>query len=384
MTEVFTLSWDDFNQTCPKAFKDLWLDTDMSDVTLATEDNGHLSAHKVILAACSPLFKRLLQKNPNGHPLLYLMGVKLSQLQQLLSYIYLGQCDLTQDQLPAFMATGKQLEVEGLSRDLGENEEQESTVQAKIEVDTQVLESNLDISNQIETIDEGNPVTFREDISVSDTDKEKDTTSLTAVYSFKGSNCQECDYIGSWPSHMKQHMQNVHGGLKYDCANCDYKSGDKSNLKRHIEKIHLGVTYTCELCKKVLKTKSELKCHVDVKHNGFIFNCDRCQYKASRKAYLTNHIMVEHEGITFDCNICHQKYNNRRRLFHHTKKIHEGLRYECHECDVLFSSVNILKKHVKRVHKGVKYDCDMCELKLSSKWNLSEHKKNVHLKAIVC
>ena len=87
MTEVLTLSWDEFNQKCPKAFQELWLDTDLSDVTLATEDGGQLSAHKVILAASSPLFKRLLQKNQNGQPLLYLMGVQLSQLQQLLSYI---------------------------------------------------------------------------------------------------------------------------------------------------------------------------------------------------------------------------------------------------------------------------------------------------------
>ena len=145
MAEVFTLSWDDFDNKCPKVFKELWLDRDLSDVTLATEDNGQLSAHKVILAACSPLFKRLLQKNPNGHPLLYLMGVQLSQLQQLLSYIYLGQCDLTQDQLPAFMATGIQLEVKGL-QDLEESKEHrssgsagdfESPVDTNIEADNQ-------------------------------------------------------------------------------------------------------------------------------------------------------------------------------------------------------------------------------------------------------
>ena len=148
MAEVFTLSRDDFNNKCPKAFKELWLDTDLSDVTLATEDGAQLNAHKVILAACSPLFKRLLQKNPNAHPLLYLMGVQLSQLQQLLSYIYLGKCDLTQDQLPAFMATGKQLEVEGL---LGDKEEENEVLEkpgvAKIEIDTQILQ----IANQIET-----------------------------------------------------------------------------------------------------------------------------------------------------------------------------------------------------------------------------------------
>ena len=123
MGEVFTLSWDDFNQKCPRVFKELWFDTDLSDIILATEDDGQLTAHKVILAASSPFFKRLLSKNPNPHHLLYLMGVKLAQLQQLLSYIYLGKCDLTQEQLPAFMAIGKQLEIEGLSRDLEESKE---------------------------------------------------------------------------------------------------------------------------------------------------------------------------------------------------------------------------------------------------------------------
>ena len=63
MAEVLTLFWDDFDQKCPKAFKELWLDTDFSDVTLATEDSCQLTAHKVILASCSPLFKRLLQRD---------------------------------------------------------------------------------------------------------------------------------------------------------------------------------------------------------------------------------------------------------------------------------------------------------------------------------
>ena len=38
MREVFTLSWDDFGNKCPKVFKELWRDRDLSDVTLATED----------------------------------------------------------------------------------------------------------------------------------------------------------------------------------------------------------------------------------------------------------------------------------------------------------------------------------------------------------
>ena len=47
---------------------------DLSDVTLATEDNDQRGDHKVILAASSPFFKGLLHKNPNIHPLLSKAG----------------------------------------------------------------------------------------------------------------------------------------------------------------------------------------------------------------------------------------------------------------------------------------------------------------------
>ena len=55
MTEVFTLSWDDFNKKCPKAFKDLWLDTDLSDVTLATEE-GRVEKSKNEINSCGYCF----------------------------------------------------------------------------------------------------------------------------------------------------------------------------------------------------------------------------------------------------------------------------------------------------------------------------------------
>ena len=118
MAEVFTLSCDDFNRKCPKAFRELWLDQNFSRVTLATGDGSQIGAHKVILSTSSPLFKRLLQRNPNPHTIFFLMGIQLIEVEQLLSYIYLGKCDLTQVQLLAFMAADQLLEIEGLVGDL--------------------------------------------------------------------------------------------------------------------------------------------------------------------------------------------------------------------------------------------------------------------------
>ena len=320
MAEVFTLSCDDFNRKCPKAFRELWLDQNFSDVTLATEDGGQIGAHQVILLTSSALFKRLLQRKPNSHTLLYLMGVKLIEVEQLLSYIYLGKCELTQVQLPAFLAAGKLLEIEGLVGDL-DNRDCETLNQNQDHI-AEVKLSNLDTNNtqnmdgvtqsQNFRIDEGlvGDLDNRDDETLTDVKQEEEliqgleifmqnqnhiaddrlsnldannTQNMEGVtqnqnfridenshFASKGKDdamtsqeyeevvmstnvktiatiaaepnnltilgnedqCPFCDYRPANRSNIKQHVKNVHQGLKYECSHCDFKSGDKSNLKK--------------------------------------------------------------------------------------------------------------------------------------------------------
>ena len=90
MSEKFCLKWNDFEQNISFAFKELKDDKDFFDVTLACEDEEQVSAHKVILSACSPFFKNILRRNKHQHPLLYLKGVKYSDLQSVLNFMYHG------------------------------------------------------------------------------------------------------------------------------------------------------------------------------------------------------------------------------------------------------------------------------------------------------
>ena len=89
-TEKFCLKWNDFERNISVAFREIRDDKDFFDVTLACEGEEQLSAHKVILAACSPFFRAILRRNQHQHPLLYLKGVSYSDLQSVLSFMYHG------------------------------------------------------------------------------------------------------------------------------------------------------------------------------------------------------------------------------------------------------------------------------------------------------
>ena len=97
-TEKFCLRWNDFESNISVAFRELREDKDFFDVTLACDDE-QIQAHKVILSACSPFFRGILRRNPHANPLLYLKGVKFTDLQSVLNFMYHGEVNVAQEVL---------------------------------------------------------------------------------------------------------------------------------------------------------------------------------------------------------------------------------------------------------------------------------------------
>jgi len=118
-SEKFCLRWNDFESNISVAFRELREEKDFFDVTLACDDS-QIQAHKVILSACSPFFRNVLRRNPHQHPLLYLKGVKYSELMSVLNFMYMGEVNVAQEELNSFLSVAEDLRVKGLTQNNSE------------------------------------------------------------------------------------------------------------------------------------------------------------------------------------------------------------------------------------------------------------------------
>ena len=117
--ERLTLSQNETTtESIQHIFKELWKDQDFTDVTLATADDQQIRAHKVILSSCSPFFKNILLKNSNSNLILYLKDIHNEDHEMVLKFIYLGQCEVGQEDLVKFLDIGKELQIKGLVDDV--------------------------------------------------------------------------------------------------------------------------------------------------------------------------------------------------------------------------------------------------------------------------
>ena len=90
MAEKYTLNWHTFSDHLKVMFKDLYQEGSHSDVTLVSDDQTQFKAHKIVLSACSPVFKKIIESNPSQHPLIYLRGIQSYEMESILQFMYLG------------------------------------------------------------------------------------------------------------------------------------------------------------------------------------------------------------------------------------------------------------------------------------------------------
>ena len=231
--EKYSLTWHTYSDHMKVMMKEMMTSGDFADVTLVCDDKKHIRAHKNILAACSSVFKDILQVENSS--VIYLKGVNFSDMESILEYIYLGEATVDQAQIEHFFDNAKSLDIKGLNSDEGASEEKYAV-------------ENLIIGNANETFGTRDEDSLKENYanikneSLSADEEEVENKTLKQKSSKVNDNrpfkCNECHKIFCGPSGLFQHNKHVHEGVTYDCSQCDIKTSKKSHLKRHIERKH--------------------------------------------------------------------------------------------------------------------------------------------------
>lgn len=113
-TEEYMLKWNSHNVEVITEFHELCREEKFTDVTLAADDIT-FEAHRIVLSACSPYFRKLLTITKSKHPVIFLKDVTPDHVALLLRYMYTGQIAVKKDELSTFLRTADHLRIRGLA-----------------------------------------------------------------------------------------------------------------------------------------------------------------------------------------------------------------------------------------------------------------------------
>jgi len=245
MTEKFKLKWNDFNDNVSNSFGLLKNEDYLHDVTLVSDDNIQISAHKLVLSACSDYFKNIFKnnKNPYHHPFLCLSGISYEDLNNLVDYMYYGEVNIYQENLDRFLDIAQRLKLEGLMK----NVEKDSVGQVK---------HNFKIEEAY--FHEVTPNVKKPKLPV--------ITNALASFEEVGSKSMISDDIQKINDKIEEYIARDDQGI-YNCTYCG-KIGDKykSHIKNHIETHLDGLSFPCQLCDKTFRSRNSLSLHIYRQH----------------------------------------------------------------------------------------------------------------------
>jgi len=256
MSEKFSLKWNDFQSNVSRTFSQLRSEEEFFDVSLVSDDQKMVSAHKLVLSASSPYFKHILTTNKHSHPLLCLDGVSSAELQCVLDYIYQGEVQIYQEQLDRFLVVAQRLKLEGL---ISQDEEQEikvnETTEIYVENNFETDKKSVTTPTRMKNIKSETPQSERR------RPRQSVSSSLAVAGSFSDLNTAEID------QKIEEHLVRTEDGT-YSCGFCG-KAGNptlkswnqRQNMRNHVETHMEGLSFPCQSCDKTFRSRNAASAH---------------------------------------------------------------------------------------------------------------------------
>lgn len=341
-----SLKWNGYQNNILTNVKDLLKDEGLSDVTLVCGGQS-FKAHKVILSANSSVFKSIFQQNPHKDPIIVLHDINTASLKILLSFMYNGEVNVTEEFLPVLLKTADTLRICGLStgneNSLGDDDKSPSSpmckkrkrsdpdesyskikkspasgnVDSNVTSDCMDLSKTMNIMPKIEPID--SPMTDFSGDNTTDTDLQEDEKKFTLSPDNSKRNDTDCEKLKKWNSEVSSTQP---------CLNVDCVDDDKDSV---------------EIDKEV-------------------------------ETVLQSGTIVESLSITDNINVASEVQNNKEK----TNACYASPSFPCPFCPRVYNSWGYRRRHVKSRHMTNKLSCKWCVSVLSSTSSWYSHATRTH------
>jgi len=303
--ELFLLRWEAFEANISCALQDLRNEEDLCDVTLVCED-GEIQAHKVILSACSPFFRRVMGKtSSHAHPMLYLRGVGTKDLKTILDFMYQGKVSVPQEELPAMLTLASDLQVRGLTDSHKPDTDTDRDSVVNVENSTKKA-SREEMENNADCLLVPAKKTARKSFQ---TRKHKELVPADAIFEYEdveNISYEEANSVEVWgyDDHEDEEEEEETSILG---TNLEAPPHDETNkdeiLDAMVESIcvkrsnyhGMGTVYECAICKKVVKKKEKMRCHAEKHIKGFSHQCIYCGKHYKTRPSMKVHISIAHK-----------------------------------------------------------------------------------------
>ena len=248
MSEKLCLQWNDFQENVNTVFGNLRGNNDFSDVTLVSEDGPQFEGHKVILAASSPFFQKVLERNKHPHPLIYMRGFKSEDLSAILDFLYRGEANVFQENLDSFLAIAEDLKLKGL---MGQSDEKSQKIDPS--AFPKQMRPKVDVQRQSAGFKGAH----------TDLKLENNFEETTEIKKYITEDLQKLDeQVKSMMENSQNMIQDGKQRRRAKICKVCGKEGISISIKDHIEAKHLeGVSIPCNNCEKTFRSRAAKRMH---------------------------------------------------------------------------------------------------------------------------
>ena len=400
---TFKLKLQSHTEAIKESLKGIKDYPELADVTLISEDQVMLKAHKLMLSMFSPVFRSLLGLTSEGKTVIHMRGTRGRDIQHLLDYIYCGEVTLDQDNVSSFLDLANSFKIQQLGNgtdtyhdslkksdnvrivkavedipmvneqvaDTKGHSEEESTQDQELTEDT----INVNKQNQKAKECKESPIITRTETS------NHFAKSSHAKVSESSVSCKKCDKVfdtavGFQIHFSAQHMdENLKSIL---CSQCDGRFSSKHLLKFHMLNMHEERKHKCDQCLKTFALNAQKTRHIKIAHNSPMLQCDQCDKMYRDNANLKKHISSVHDKRRHECDKCDANFATYNALKVHERNKHLNIKYPCEFCGHQATQRTSLLTHIAGVHDKVRFPCQVCGANFSQKGTLNNHIKKVH------